>query len=231
MKLHRKYILAFCILISFFTSLFMTLTPTQKEDAPAAISVYRQSSGVTETISLEDYVCGVVAAEVPSSFEAEAIKAQAVASRTYAAAKCLQAEVSGNPSAHPDAPICDTTHCQVYLDKFDLLKKKGRSWMDDGWEKICNAVDVTNGQLLYYNGELVQYALFHASSGGSTENCEDVFVSAVPYLRSVESPYEDGHSRSGHGVGMSQYGANGMAQQGFTYKEILSHYYSGTEVK
>lgn len=231
MKPSGKYIIVFCVLVSFFTSLFMTLAPTQTEDAPAAISVYRQSSGVTETIPLEDYVCGVVAAEVPSSFESEAIKAQAVASRTYAAAKCLQAEESGNPETHPDAPICDTTHCQVYLDKFDLLKKKGRSWMDAGWEKICNAVAATDSQLLYYNGELVQYALFHASSGGSTENCEDVFVSAVPYLKSVESPYEDGLPRNGHGVGMSQHGANGMAQNGFTYEEILSHYYSGTEVQ
>ena len=62
--------------------------------------------------------------------------------------------------------------------------------MNDGWKKICRAVNDTEGQLLYYRGQLVEQALFHSSSGGKTENSEDVFASAVPYLVSVDSPYE-----------------------------------------
>ena len=61
----------------------------------------------------------------------------------------------------------------------------------NGWKKICKAADATRGQLLYYQGELVQQALFHSSSGGKTENCQDVFAASVPYLVSVDSPYED----------------------------------------
>jgi len=187
--------------------------------------------------------------------------------------------------------------------------------MDTGWPKIQEAVDSTKGQLMYYQGALVEQPLFHSSSGGKTENSEDVFVSALPYLRSVDSPYEtaaphqneqievalsefkqkikqsnpkhdlgtvssdtvkviersaggrvaaiqvgnltikgreireifglrsanfivsvqgdavlfttDGY---GHGVGMSQYGANGMAQAGYKYIDILTHYYSGVEI-
>lgn len=187
--------------------------------------------------------------------------------------------------------------------------------MKDDWKKICRAADETKGQLLYYNGELVEQALFHSSSGGKTENSEDVFAAAVPYLTSVDSPYEEKATHreekhaftvselasavkssypgtdfgnitadsikildrssgnrvasmqfgsgtltgrevrealdlpsanftvdisentvtftsngSGHGVGMSQYGADGMAENGYGYKEILSHYYSGTQV-
>ena len=84
--------------------------------------------------------------------------------------------------------------------------------------------------MLYYNNELLMYALFHASSGGKTENSEDVFVSAVPYLKGVNSPYDSNIARNGHGVGLSQHGANGMANAGYSYKEILSYYYNGASV-
>ncbi|MDO4545217.1 MAG: stage II sporulation protein D [Bacillota bacterium] len=282
---------------------------------PDDIQVYRTETKKTETIDFEDYVKGVVSGEMPSSFHPEALKAQAVAARTYSLARVLKAEDGGNPEAHPDAPLCDSTHCQVYRSERELEALKGDSWMKDGWEKICQAVDDTEGELLYYDGQLVAQALFHSSSGGKTENSEDVFASAVPYLVSVESPYEEEathknekntfsisdfskaikakyanisfgeinasnikiisrssggrvekmqigggiiegrnvrealelpsanfdisisgdtitftSSGSGHGVGMSQYGANGMAKKGYDYKKILSHYYSGTEV-
>lgn len=282
---------------------------------PKTIRVQRESGGKRETVDFEEYVKGVVASEMPSEFEEEALKAQAVAARTYSLAKLLNAKEKGNSSAHPKAPVCDTVHCQVYQDKAQLKKGKGPSWMKEDWKKISAAVDDTKGELLYYDGKLVQQALFHSSSGGKTENCEDVFASAVPYLVSVESPYEEDatHKKetltlslsefsakirdaypdrafgsvaaknikilsrssggrvdemrigsetltgkqvrealglysanftlslendtitfttkgSGHGVGMSQYGANGMAKEGYDYKEILEHYYSGTTV-
>ena len=282
---------------------------------PKTIEVYRTETGSIDKLPFEDYIKGVVSCEMPSTFHSEALKAQAVAARTYSAAKAMAAENSGNPSAHPDAPLCDSTHCQVFKTEKEFKKLKGEEWMKDGYMKICSAVDDTEGEMLYYKGELVQQALFHSSSGGATENCEDVFAAAVPYLVSVESPYEDeathqdektsftidefaakirsvnpntyfgditsdnieiisrstgnrvekmqvGSSTltgrqvrealglssanftiyisgdtisftsngSGHGVGMSQYGADGMAKEGYDYKKILSHYYSGTEV-
>ena len=279
------------------------------------ITVYRSEKKRTETIGFEDYIKGVVACEMPSTFRKEALKAQAVAARTYSLARVIKAEKNGNPSSHPQAPLCDTVHCQVYRSRSDLEAVKGSEWMKKDWKKICSAVDSTRDELLYYKGDLVKQALFHSSSGGRTENCEDVFTAAVPYLVSVDSPYEGSatHQKekhtftidefaskmrsacpgisfgninasvikivsrskgnrvekmkigggivegrtvrealglpsakftirisggkitftsdgSGHGVGMSQYGADGMAAEGYDYKKILSHYYSGTEV-
>lgn len=285
-----------------------------KIDTPEYIHVYRHTYGVTEVIPFEDYVKGVVAGEMPSDFEPEALKAQAIAARTYSLSKIVRSGQGGNPPAHPDAPLCDDTHCQVYRSVYDLTALKGEEWMKDSWPKICDAVDSTKGELMYYNGQLAEQALFHSSSGGHTENSEDVFASAVPYLRSVDSPYEEGATHQqetkyfstkdftyllnlkfsdrnvslpinniaviskssggrvetikvnnstykgrelrealglssadfqislngstititsngfGHGVGMSQYGANGMAKNGSNYKEILEHYYTGVKV-
>lgn len=284
-------------------------------ELPETIEIYRTEKKTIETIDFEKYVKGVVACEMPSTFHIEALKAQAVAARTYSLARVINAAENGNPEAHPRAPLCDSTHCQVYKSYSELKKDKGSEWMKTGWKKISKATESTNGQLLYYNGDLVEQALFHSSSGGRTENCEDVFAAAVPYLVSVESPYEDKATHknevnsfnindfseiirteypgidfgditadnikiisrssggrvekiqigngiiegrnvrealnlpsanftivtsgnlitftsdgSGHGVGMSQYGADGMAEKGYDYKEILNHYYKGTTV-
>lgn len=287
----------------------------QPAELPDTVDLYRTEAERVETVDFEDYVKGVVSGEVPSEFHREALKAQAVAARTYSAARIIKAREGGNPQAHPSAPLCDSTHCQVYRSPEELEELKGEGWMDKGWKKISSAVEATEGQLLYYKSRLVEQALFHSSSGGKTENSEDVFASAYPYLVSVDSPYETQathrneknsfsmeefsekiktaypqkdfgsvtassiyvesrsqggrvdemkigsailsgrqvrealglpsanftveasentvtftSSGSGHGVGMSQYGADGMAREGYDYKEILSHYYSGTEV-
>lgn len=289
--------------------------PFRTAAVPDAIDVYRTKAGITETIVFEDYVKGVVSGEMPASFHEEALKAQAVAARTYSAARVFRGKESGNPTDHPEAPLCDSTHCQVYRSEEELEKLKGQEWMEESWPKICAAVNDTEGELIYYQGELVEQALFHSSSGGMTENAEDVFAAAVPYLVSVESPYEEEATHqneentfsiqelssifptsypsvsfgtittssleilsrssggrvnemkigaasltgrqvrealnlpsakfdihlsgddvvftsdgSGHGVGMSQYGADGMAKAGYNYKKILSHYYRGVEV-
>lgn len=280
---------------------------------PDHIKVHIESQNVTKQVPFEQYVKGVVASEMPCTFETEALKAQAIAARTYSLSKYIKSEENGNPRSHSTAPVCDTVHCQVYQDENSWKKSKGAD--ADKWDKISAAVDSTKGRVMYYKGKLVEQALFHSSSGGKTENCEDVFTAAVPYLVSVDSPYEDeathkketltltlsdfaakmkaafpgrnfgdvrasnikiqGHSSggrvqtvkignasasgkevrealglysanfkisirrdkiaftttgSGHGVGMSQYGANGMAKKGYTCEEILSHYYSGITV-
>lgn len=323
-----KNMIGICLLVVFSLAILplglVLVYPDRPDEKPPPqqspvdvmyIQVYRHVTGKTETIPFEDYVKGVVAGEMPSDFEMEALKAQAVAARTYSLSKIIRSGDGGNPQ-HPSAPICDDVHCQVYRDVEELKKIKSLEWMNTGWPKIQEAVDSTRGQLLYYEGQLVEQPLFHSSSGGKTENSEDVFVSALPYLRSVDSPYEDiaphhqqqtslalsefrkeiknafpgkdagtldagtikvtersegGRVASikvgnlilkgrevrdifglrsanftvsvqkdqvvfttdgyGHGVGMSQWGANGMAQAGFNYKEILSHYYSGTEIR
>ncbi len=306
------------LLVSVFPKAEQPPLPQKHEGAlttPEYIKVYRHVSGKTETIPFEDYVKGVVAGEMPATFEPEALKAQAVAPRTYSLSKVIRSGDDGNPAAHPSAPVCDDTHCQVYRSPEELKEIKSAEWMNTGWPKIQEAVDSTKAQLMYYQGALVEQPLFHSASGGKTENSEDVFVSAVPYLRSVDSPYEAAapHQNEqvevalsefkqkikqaypknnlgtvntdtvkvlersqggrvatmqvgnltlkgreireifglrsadftvsvqkntvlfitegyGHGVGMSQYGANGMAQAGYNYLDILKHYYTGVEV-
>lgn len=264
-------------------------------------------------IEIEEYIKGVVAGEMPASFELEALKAQAVAARTYMLFKIKKN--SSNPEQHPDAPICTGIHCQVYYSKDMLLEKYSQDWFDKYWNKIDIAVELTRGEILTYDNKVIE-PLFHSTSGGKTENSEEVFGTFMPYLRSVESPYEEaspklnasvtipidefikklsdeygildlteknlkskisllemsegGKIKSlkigdkvltgrdirslynlnsanfrfvqskdsieiittgyGHGVGMSQYGANGMAKKGYDYASILKHYYTGVEI-
>lgn len=283
----------------------------EKIQVPETIRVWIEEEGSTEEVDFEEYVACVTASEMPADFHEEALKAQSVAARTYAMAKVEKYGSSG-PVEHPKAPVCNTTHCQVY--------KTGEK--SSPAQTVRKASESTSGELLYYRGELVSQPLFFSSSGGQTENSEDVFTSAVPYLVSVSSPYEEAathrdeetvmtlrefrkklvkafpeenfgtvnqssikvlsrtgggrvdrmqigdvtlrgtqvrsalglrsalftisfrqgsglnpqteivftSSGSGHGVGMSQYGADGMGREGYTYKEILKHYYSGVEI-
>lgn len=216
-KINCKIIVIYLISTIFFlTGINISDKNTRHSDnLPETVSVYLTDCKTIAYVPLETYVAIVVSNEMPSSFHSEALKAQAVAARTYAVSK-MQTE--HNSEQHPMAQLCNTTHCQVYSPEKDIPKK------------IKEAVNETASELLYYKGELITDALYHASSGGRTENSEDIFVSAVPYLRSVESPYEKSFSRSGHGVGMSQQGANGMAQAGYDYKKILSHFYTNTTV-
>jgi len=162
-----------------------------KLEVPSSIVIYRTAKATTEELPFEDYIKGVVASEMPSSFEDAALKAQAIAARTYSLSKVLRSGHNGFPPSHPEAALCDTVHCQVYRSPEELAEIKGQEWIKSGWNKISTAVESTAGQLMYYDGSLVEQALFHSSSGGKTENSEDVFASAVPYLKSVDSPYEE----------------------------------------
>jgi len=304
-KLQIKYlfiyiivVLTFIFIVPFLSlRLFPGLTETPPNPTeeyikiPSTVDVYLTEKKRFETIDFEAYITGVVASEMPSDFDFEALKAQAVASRTYALGRIL----SG-------ADLCDTVHCQVY-----------RS--DNIPQKVARAVKKTKGQVLLFDGKLASQALYFSSSAGDTENAEDVFSNPYPYLVSVSSDDEPGathkkevntlsiktfsqkikvslpelsfgsikkstikilshtkggrvetikvgsqilsgadirkalnlystrftikikgdtitltSSGSGHGVGMSQYGANGLAKKGKTYKQILAHYYQGTTV-
>ena len=251
-------------------------------------------------VSFEEYIKGVLAGEMPASFELEALKAQAVAARSY-----ILVQMGKNKDKDYDA--VNTVDNQVYLTD-DELKEKWKEEYVTKINKIKKAVDETRGEYLSYNNEVAE-TLFFSTSVGKTENSEDVFSSKVPYLRSVSSTWDEqspvftdtstlslkdfysklgleyndemsvsilettstgrvkkvkindkefngrdvakklslrsnyfdivknGESVTittkgyGHGVGMSQYGALGMAKEGYTYDKILKHYYIGTEIK
>lgn len=250
-------------------------------------------------IPFEEYIIGVVAGEMPANFNIEALKAQAVASRSYALTKMIQ-----NKNNNYD--VTNDTSNQVYQDD-NTLKNKWKSSYNTNIAKIKEAVLSTRGEYLTYKGEVVN-AFFFSTSPGKTENCKEVFGGDLPYLVSVESswdnaspvfnynksynlkdfynlldiPYQEllvvdiiertstGRQKllkinnkeyqsrevvkllslkssffeieqkdnqvyistkgNGHGVGMSQYGAEGMAQEGYKYGEILKHYYRGVEI-
>jgi stage II sporulation protein D len=277
------------------------------------IKVYNNKTNDVMVIDFEEYLKEVVASEMPVEFDIEALKAQAVAARTYLLYR-LKKYPEGQEE-HPKAPVCTGVHCQAWHSKDELIASHYQGWYDENWDKIESAVESTRGQILTYEGKIIE-PLYHSTSGGRTENSEDVFSLAVPYLRSVESPY-DGDSpklngsvkvstsefiekiesvygdmdirednleekillgevseggriktiiidnkeisgreiRSlfnlnstnfsfiqsgneieilttgyGHGVGMSQWGAEGMAREGCNYQEILKHYYTGVEI-
>lgn len=280
---------------------------------PDLIKVYNLKTNEVIVIDFEEYLKGVVASEMPAEFSIEALKAQAVTARTYLLYK-IKKFPNGQPE-HLDAPVCTGTHCQVWNSKDDLISQHENGWYDKYWGKIEEAVNSTRGQILTYENKIIE-PLFHSTSGGRTENSEDVFSTSVPYLRSVESPYENnapklhdsakipindfiiklksvygdlnitpnnlkekiqlgsvsegGKIKSliidtqeisgreirslfglnstnfsfiqsgnqieiettgyGHGVGMSQWGAAGMADEGYNYKEILKHYYTNIEI-
>lgn len=263
------------------------------------IRVKDEQGNITE-IPFEEYVKGVVAGEMPATFEEEALKAQAVASRSYA-----MYQMEG--SKDKDYDVLDTTTNQVYLTD-EELKNNWKEEYPEKINKIKKAVAETKGEYLTYDGKVIN-AMFFSTSTGQTENSEDVFVTALPYLRSVAStwdekspvytdtatislqdfynklslPYNEtltveitsqtatGRIKTlkingtefngrdfasklslrsncftisqneqnitittkgfGHGVGMSQYGANGMAKEGYDYKKILKHYYSNTKIE
>ena len=265
-----------------------------------SVRVKQEDADKIIKVPFEDYIVGVLAGEMPISFELEALKAQAVAARSYVMKKMEY-------NKDKDYDVVDTVMNQVYLDN-DYLKK---AWKDDYTEninKIKTAVLETSNQYLVYDDKVID-AMFFSTSVGFTENSEEVFTSKLPYLRSVSSTWdtispvyevnytfelEDFYNKLnldyqdeiilekvkttstgrikeikindvlftgsevvtalnlksnhfsikqdknkiyittkgyGHGVGMSQYGAQAMALEGYTYDEILKHYYQGKEIK
>ena len=250
-------------------------------------------------IKMEDYLIGVVAAEMPASYEKEALKAQAVAARTYAYYK------SFNKKGDYDLTTDNTT--QVYIDN-NKLKKKWGSKYDEYYSKITAVINETKDEVITFDGGVIS-AYYFSMSNGKTENSIDVFNENKPYLVSVDSleneslknysrtniitkldfcnklslkncnnikvnniVYNDTHHVSlitinnisfkgtefrkllkiystdfsieinkdeilikcngnGHDVGMSQYGANLMAQKGNNYIDILKHYYTGVNIE
>jgi hypothetical protein len=172
---------------------------------PSTIRVLLPDGQVVE-MDVDEYLKGVVPWEMPPSAPLEALKAQAVAARSYAV-------TSWNHVAQ-GANVCTTTHCQV--------------WNNIRFSRTDQAVEETRGMVATYGGSIIR-AYYFGHCDGHTRNSEDVWIQALPYCRSVVC--ECGFtSMWGHGVGMCQEGAIAMARRGASFGDILRHYYSGVSI-
>jgi len=154
------------------------------------IKVYITKEKKIKELYLEEYVRGVVCGEMQLNFDIEALKAQAVASRTYALSHL---EIYGGTKCKEanGGDVCDTVHCQVYKDKETIYNSWTVSVREKYWSKVTEVVEQTKGEVLTYNGKLVLEPLYFAVSSGKTENSSDVFASNEPYLSSVRSDGEE----------------------------------------
>ena len=152
---------------------------SEKLDWPVAV---RFPDGWTEQMDMDAYLTGVVLAEMPADFETEALKAQAVAARTYTA-KTVRAG-----GKHGDGSICtDSNCCQAYISEEAYLSQGGS---EENLQKVRKAVLDTSGYVLTYEGELIE-ATYFACSGGSTEDAAAVGGTNYPYLQALPSPGEE----------------------------------------
>ncbi|MEG0180600.1 MAG: stage II sporulation protein D [Terrisporobacter sp.] len=277
------------------------------------INVYDVDNQRVMEMDMEEYLYGVLSSEMPSTFDIEALKAQAIAARTYVIYKKENNIIAG----HSNATVCtNSSHCQAYTSYDNLKKIKGNDWIKGDYLLVKQAVDDTKGQIITYDQKAI-LPLYFSTSSGKTENSKDVFSTEYPYLKSVDSPYEEESPKYnttysikkydfiktlkssykninissnnlesqmkiinrtqggcvktiqignikiagteirkilklnsanfdinckgdnvnfavkgyGHGVGMSQWGAQGMAKEGYKYYDILMHYYKDTEIK
>lgn len=276
------------------------------------IKLLHSETNQIEEINLDEYLYGVVSAEMPANFELEALKAQAVVARTYTIYK-----IKNNSGKHEGADICDNAGCcQAWITKEDRLARWDENLRESNWNKIIEAVNSTQGKIITYQNEPIN-AFFHSNSGGMTETTVNVWGgTGYPYLQAVATSGEDTYSQYhsevtltkqtfidkikqthnnfeidftkedcikvleytdgnrikkikmgnlelsgvevrtilglksanfkvstenenikfevigyGHGVGMSQTGADSMAKSGSNYEEIIKHFYTGVEVK
>ncbi|MGQ0452702.1 stage II sporulation protein D, partial [Bacillus sp. SS-TM] len=144
--------------------------------------VYREKQKKVETLPVEEYVTGVVASEMNASFEIEALKAQALAARTFVVQRMLSGGKKNN------ADVTDTVKDQVYKSKDELKKQWGNNY-ENNLKKIEEAVSKTAGQVLTYDGKPIS-ASFFSTSNGRTENAADYWGNDYPYLKSVDSPWD-----------------------------------------
>lgn len=163
---------------------------------------------VINKVEIEDYIKGVVPSEMPSGWNIEAHKAQAVAARSYALANL------GKRASH-GYDLKDTPEDQAYGGASAETSKTNK------------AVKDTEDIVLIYNLKIIP-AYYSASAGGKTSSCADVWTKNLPYLQSVPS-FDDNVKRCGHGVGMSQHGANNLAKNGYNAYQILQYFYKGVK--
>lgn len=156
------------------------LLPLSPASDRQSLSVYLTQESCVRVMSLDDYLCRAVAAEMPASFHSEALKAQAIAARSYVCFRLTENGGSGCAS-HPEADVCTSAACcQAYSFEPSIDRR------------ISEAVFATSGEAVAYDGSVIN-ALYHACSGGQTARAESVFSEALPYLRSVQSPGEENY--------------------------------------
>ena len=183
-----KNILLFSFLIILLPTLiiyFLIVEPREEQfkfTQNTVVRVYRNETDKIEIIPLEEYVMGVVAGEMPISFNEEALKAQAVAARSYIMYKIIN-------NRNKDYDVIDTVLNQVYADDDELKKKWGKNYSEYK-SKIEKIVEDTAYQYITYEGKVAD-ALFFSTSGGYTENSEEIFSSEVHYLKSVKSDWDE----------------------------------------
>lgn len=159
-----------------------TIQPTETTATEEMVITVQSGDGTVMTMDLCDYLTGVVLAEMPVSFEEEALKAQAVVARTYAIRAATGA------SKHSDAAVCTISSCcQSYISPVEFQSKGGKA---EDVERIRNYIAETGNQVVTYEGKLIE-ATYFSCSGGSTEDAVAVWGADVPYLQSVESPGEE----------------------------------------
>lgn len=146
------------------------------------VRVKREEKDMIEKVNLEDYVIGVVSGEMPISFLEEALKAQAVCARSYVLRKMEQ-------NKEKEYDVVDTISNQVYQDNEELKEKWGNNY-EKNYQKLKKIVEETKGEYLTYQGKIIE-TFFFSTSNGHTENSEEVFSKALPYLRSVESTWDE----------------------------------------
>ena len=162
-------------------STISAIDPTQQPPQQAANVVVLMPDGQV-VLDVDDYLTGVLLAEMPVDFSQEALKAQAVVSRTYA----LRRNTVGNK--HPQGAVCtESSCCQAYRSSEDFLSNGGTSEM---LKKVMQAVESTQAQVLTYNGDLIE-ATYFSCSGGRTEDALAVWGTDIPYLQAVDSPGEE----------------------------------------
>ncbi len=295
-----------------YTLFFEGTAPAEPQNPDVTdmqITLYRTESDSVEVLDAYSYICGVVAAEMPASFETEALKAQTVAAFTYALNK-----INYEPSHKDGAHLCDDyNHCKAYLSEAQVQNHWGDAYYNKMYKKIKNAVSAVLGKVITYDGVPIN-AVFHNISGGNTASAKEVWGADIAYLQSVpcksdtkcddynssltltEKEFADVFFQSlgvvlpsdsegwigeisyhpsglvnevniggtlysgtyirklfslksaffeitqkkskivfdvrghGHGVGMSQNGANALAKQGKTYDEILKYFYTDVKI-
>lgn len=149
------------------------------------IKLLHEQTGEIETLSLDEYLYGVVASEMPATFELEALKAQAVAARTYTIYQIK------NGSKHEDCDLCDSSlHCQAWISKENRMARWEENSREEFWNKIVKAVNDTKGKIILYDNQPIN-ALFHSNSGGSTELSLNVWGGDFPYFQVVETSGEE----------------------------------------
>lgn len=153
-----------------------------------------------EEIPLDEYLLGVVSAEMPANFEQEALNAQALVARTYTIYS-----IKRNKNKHEGADICDSsTCCQAWISKEDRLARWNEDVREEYWNKIVKAVNTTKGKVITYNGDVID-AFFHSNSGGITEIPVNVWGGTnFPYLQSVQTSGEEGYSQYSSEVTLTQ---------------------------